>query len=241
MLSTNQHSGAFPLLQARFAGILYLIVIIAGAFAEIFVRQALVVSGDVAATANNILTHELRFRLGFSAEIIACVCNMPLAVIFYNLFRVVNKSFAMLVVFLMLVGTAIECVAVLNHFAPLFYLSGQQYLSAFTPAQLQVQAYLSLRSQSIGFAIALVFFGFYCLVLGWLIVKSTFLPRIIGVLLIIEGIGYLANSFSLFVVPSIQPGIFKVFAVTAIAELALCLWLLIKGVNVARWNVLNEL
>jgi hypothetical protein len=233
---TNRSTEASPRLQARIAGVLYLIVIVTGIFAEIFVREALTVSGDAAATAANILAHELRFRLGFVGELIACACNIPLAVIFYNLFRVVNRSLALAVVFFTLVGTAIESVVLLSHFLPLILLKGGSYLSVFKPEQLQAQAYASLALQSIGFAIALVFFGFYCLVMGYLIFRSTFLPRIIGVLLAIEGVGYLTNSFTLFLAPGLAARIFPYFAVTGLAEVAFCLWLLVMGVNVPRWQ-----
>lgn len=227
---------ASPRLQARIAGVLYLVVIVAGFFAEIFVREALTVSGNAAATAANILAHEQRFRLGFAGELLACACNLGLAVIFYNLFRVVNRSLALAVVFFTLVGTAIESVVLLNHFAPLILLKSSGYLDVFKPEQLQAQAYASLQLQSIGFAIALVFFGFYCLVIGYLVFRSTFMPRIIGVLLAIEGAGYLINSFTLFLAPALQARIFPYFMVTGIAEIVFCLWLIVVGLNVQRWK-----
>jgi len=225
-----------PLLQARLAGGFYLINILTGVFAIIFVRAALFVPGDAAATAANIMAHPMRFRLGFVAEIITCLTNIPLAVLFYNLFKVVDKNMARADVFLNLIGTSIEAVVLLNHFAPLLILQSAGYLSAFTPAQLQAQAYLSFQLQDIGLSIALVFFGFDILVTGYLTFRSTFLPRVIGVLLAIEGIGYLINSFALFIAPAVQARIFPYFTATAIGEISLCLWLLVMGVNVTRWN-----
>src|SRR2546425_7707467 len=116
-----------PRTYARVAGLLYLIVIVAGIFAEIFVRGQLVVANDAAATAHNIVTHALRYRLGFAAELIALSCNVPLALIFYELFKVVNQRVTLLVVFFSLVGTAIEGVDLLNHLAPLTLLGGGGY------------------------------------------------------------------------------------------------------------------
>jgi hypothetical protein len=110
-----------PQNYARVAGLLYLIVIIAGIFAEIFVRGQLVVANDAAATAHNIVTHELRYRLGFAAELIEILCGVPLALIFYELFKVVNKRVTLLVVFFNLVGASIESVNLLNHLAPLTF------------------------------------------------------------------------------------------------------------------------
>jgi Domain of unknown function (DUF4386) len=121
---TNRNTEMSARLQARVAGVLYLIVIVAGFFAEIFVREALTVSGNAAATAANILAHEQRFRWGFAGELLACACNIPLTVIFYNLFRVVNRSLSLAVVFFTIVGTATESVVLLNHFAPLILLKG---------------------------------------------------------------------------------------------------------------------
>jgi uncharacterized protein DUF4386 len=225
-----------PQVYARVAGLLYLIVIVAGIFAEIFVRGRLVVAGDAAATAHNIVTHSLRYRLGFAAELVALLCNVPLALIFYELFKVVNRRVTLLVVFFSLVGTAIESVDLLNHLAPLTLLGGGDYLSTIPIEQLQAQAYLSLKLFDLGFAICLAFFGCFCLSLGYLIVRSGFLPRIIGVLLAFQGICYLVNSFTDFLAPRFATLVFSILAVSAVGEISLCLWLLVMGVNVAKWD-----
>jgi len=228
---------ASPRVQARIAGFLYLIVIVGGIFAEIFVRGRLVVHGDAAATAHNIATHELLYRWGFAVELFYCAfCNLPITLIFYNLFKVVNKNVALLMAFFDLVVTAIESISLLAHYAPLVFLENGHYLNAFTAEQLQAATYMSVQLFELGFAMSLVFFGFDLFLLAYLIVKSTFFPRIIGVLLGIEGLGYLINSFALFLAPALQARIFPYFAVTAIAEVALCLWLLVMGVNVQRWK-----
>lgn len=225
-----------PQLQARIAGVLYLINILTGVFAIIFVRSALLVPGDAAATAHNILAHEMRFRLGFVAEIVTCLTNIPMAVIFYNLFKIVNRNVARADMFFNLTGTAVEAVMLLNHFAPLIFLQGGNFLRAFTPEQLQVQAYVSLQLQDVGLSIALVFFGFDILLTAYFILSSTFLPRFIGVLLAIEGAGYLINSFTQFIAPALQARIFPYFTATGIGEVSLCLWLIAMGVNVTKWR-----
>ncbi len=233
---TERISEASPRLKARIAGLLYLIVIVGGIFAEVFVRGRLVVQGDAAATAHNILTHELLYRMGFAAEIFYCACNVPLVFILYDLFKVVNKSVALLVVFFSLVGTAIESVSLLAHAAPLILLGGGHTLSAFTAEQLQVWAYVSLQLFEYGFAIALVFFGGFCLSFAYLIFRSTFFPRIIGGLLAIEGLLYLTTSFAKFISPAIAARVFPYLAISGLAEISLCLWLLVMGVNVQRWK-----
>jgi hypothetical protein len=229
-------AGVSPTSMARIAGFLYLIVILFGAFAELGVRAKLVVAGNPAATAQNIMAHQTLYRLGFTAEVFYLACNVPLVVIFYGLFKVVNRNVALLDAIFGLVSTAIEAVSLLAHYAPLVILGGASYLSAFSPAQLQAASYLSLQLFEGGFAICLVFFGFDCFAMAYLIINSTFFPRIIGVALAIEGVGYLVNSFTLFLAPAWQARIFPYFTVTALAEIALALWLLVMGINEPRWR-----
>ncbi len=226
-----------PQTYARIAGLLYLIIITGGIFAEVFVRERLVVSGDAAATAGNILAHELLYRLGFVAGIVVCVCNLPLVLIFHDFFKLVNRSLSFLMVFFMLVATAIESVNLLNHFAPLILLGRSRYLTVFNAEQLQAFAYMSLRLQAVGYNISLAVFGVYCLVTGYLIFRLTFLPRILGVLLAIAGLCYLTNSFAYFISPELAGHLFPYILVPCfVAELALCLWLLVIGVNVPNWR-----
>jgi len=232
---TNRAGEFSPKQLARIAGFLYLVVIVGGAFAEIFVRQRFVVDSDAVATANNILSHEQVYRWGFVADLIACLCNVPLAMIFYELFKVVNRRGALLVVYFTLVGTAIQVTALFNHFEPLILLKRGQDLGVNLQL-LQAQAYMALRLQSTGYAVALTFFGCYCLVMGYLIFQSTFLPRIIGLLLVIEGACYLTNSFVVFLAPEIANRIFGFLLASGMAEVILCLWLLVMGVNVQKRN-----
>lgn len=224
-----------PQAYARLAGFLYLIVIVGGVFAEIFVRQRLMVTGNAAATARNILSHPHLLRLGFVAELVPLLCNVVLALLFYELFKIVSRRVALLVVFFTLVGSAIEGVALIDHLAPLLLLEHGQALG-IDPVLLQAQAYVALNLQSIGFAIALTFFGCYCLAIGYLIYRSTFLPRIIGILLAIEGLCYLANSFADFLAPGVAGRVFAFLLVSGVAEVALCLWLLTRGLNATKWQ-----
>jgi hypothetical protein len=233
---TTRIKESSPRFWARIAGALYLIVIVGGAFAELFVRGRLVISGDAAATAHNIFAHGLLYRAGFAAEIFICACNVPLTLIEYYLFKIVNRNVALLMATFAMIANTIEAVSLLAHYAPLVFLGDAHYLSAFTTEQLQVSAYMSLRLFETGFAICLIFFGFEFLAKTYLISKSNFFPRIIGLLLGIEGLGYLFNSFTLFLAPTLQARIFPYFMLTGLAEVAYCLWLLIMGVNEERWK-----
>jgi hypothetical protein len=221
--------------EARIAGAFYLIVIVAGVFHYGFIRSAMVVAGDANATAANILKHELLYRLGFVAPIIMLCCNVPLALIFYNLFKAVNRTGAALVVVFTLVASAIETANLLNFFAPLIVLSG--YRNAFTTEQLNSLAYMFLDLQTIGFDVAVVFFSLYDLAIGYLIVRSTFLPQALGFLMAFSGLCYLTNSFATFLAPSFAAHLVPYIQLpSGIAELSLCLWLLVFGVNEPRWQ-----
>ena len=226
-----------PRRLARIAGGLYLINIIGGFFAIGYVPAALIVPGDAAATAHNILTHELLYRSGLVAHIIILLCNIPLALIFYDLFKVVNRRFALLVVFFTLVGTAVEGANILTQFAPLMLLGSGHYLSVFTPEQLQALAYLPLDSQAISYNMQQVIYAGYLLAAGYLVFRSTFLPRTMGVLLAIGALCYLTYSFADFLVPGFAAHLVPYIQVpSGLAELSLCLWLLVIGVNVQRWK-----
>lgn len=215
-----------PQVCARTAGGLYFIVIAGGLSAEVFVRDRLVVAKDPAATAANILAHEQLFRWGFAADLIAVLCVVPLILLLYELLKVVDGRVALLAVFFSLVGCAVQSVALLGHYAPLILLK----------SGLQAASYMALQLQSIGYAVALAFFGGTMLARGWLVYRSRFLPRVLGVFLAIEGVSYLINSFTDFVAPGAAHAVFAVLLVSGLAEVALCLWLLFFGVNVEKWR-----
>jgi hypothetical protein len=234
---TEPVAGASPRQLARIAGGLYLIVIVGGAFAIGYVPAALVVSGDAAATAHNIQAHELLYRLGLVAHIAILPCNVALAIIFYDLFKVVNRRVALLVAFFTLVGTAFEGANLLNQFTPLILLEGGRSLSTVTAEQLQAQVSTPLELQAIGFNLGQVFFGCYILSAAYLVFRSTFLPRTVGVLLAIGGVCYLTYSFAAFLSPGFAAHLLPfILAPGGLGELSLCLWLLVMGVNAQRWN-----
>lgn len=221
---------------ARVGGILYLFIIVAGIFAEIFVRDKLIVSGDAAATANNLIASQSLFRISVAVEQIWLLCAVAVTVILYVLLKPVNNTLALLATFFNLVSIGIEAVATVNLFAALFPLGSTSYLKAFDPAQLQALTYLSLKSYDYGFATCLVFFGGCLFVYGYLIFKSGYFPKTIGVLLIIASLSYLINSFSLYVAPTFANSIFPILVLAFIGESSLCLWLIVKGVNLDQWN-----
>ena len=234
---TDAPSAISPQRYARIGGVLYLIIIAAGMIDELFVRGALVVSGDAAATAHNILASRYLWRAGIAGDLLMHVCDVGLMVVIYVLLRPVNRNLAMLAILLNLVQTAVLVADQLNLVLPLFLLADARYLKAFTPEQLQALSYLAIRLHDYGFAFGLIFFGFECLVVGYLIARSRYLPRTIGVLMQIAGVCYLVNSFAMLLYPPIGSKLFPVIMLPPfVAESSLALWLLFKGVNLARWQ-----
>jgi Domain of unknown function (DUF4386) len=226
-----------PRRLARIAGALYLINIVLGAFAIGIVPAIIAVGPDAAATAHNIQTHELLYRLGLAAHVVVTVTNVPLAVIFYDLFKVVNRRLALLDACFILVATAIEAAGLVNQFSPLVLLGSGPTASALPTPQLEAFAYLPSALSGIGYSIAQVFFTFDLLTIGYLVLRSTFLPRVIGVLLAIAGLAYLIYSFANLLAPGFAGNLVPWIQLPSLlGEGSFCLWLLIVGLNAQRWN-----
>src|ERR671928_245890 len=226
-----------PRRLARIAGALYLINIVLGAFAIGIVPAIIAVGPDAAATAHSIRTHELLYRLGLTAHVVVTVTNVPLAVIFYELFKVVNRRLALLDACFILVATGIEAAGLLNQFAPLALLGSRPYASALPAAELQALAYLSVDLSGIGYSIHTVFFGFDILCMVYLVLRSRFVPGAIGGLLAIDGLAYLVYSFANLVAPGFAAQLVPWIQMPAlIGEGSLCLWLLVVGLDVERWK-----
>lgn len=224
---------ASPQSRARIAGVFYLVTIGTRMFVEIFVRNRLVVSNDAAATATNIMAHEPLFRLGFATDIIAFASYVALAALLYELFRPVNRSLSLVAAFFSLAASTVQAVSSLFHLAPLALLGGASYLRVFTVEQLQALALVFLKLRAAAYHnIGLVFFGLYLLLVGILILKSKFLPRILGVLMVLAGLSYLP-FMSPPLVQTLQP---YILIFPGVGQISLCLWLLVMGVNAQRWK-----
>jgi hypothetical protein len=232
---TNKTVDTSPQLYARIGGVLYLIIIVIGFCSELFVRDKLVVSG-VTATANNIMASESLWRISIAGDLILLVCAVPLTLILYVLLRPVNKHLALLAVLFNIVEFPIEAASKLCLFAALFLSGNADYLKAFEPHQLHALVTISLKLHDYGFGIDLVFFGFACLVYGYLLFRSGYFPRALGVLMAIAGLSYLTNNFTLILAPAYAGTTFVILVLALIGELSFCLWLLVMGVNVQRWK-----
>ena len=222
-----------PRLKAKIAGVFYLVTILTRMFVEIFVRNPLVVSDNAAATASNILAHESLWRLGFATDIIAFASYIALTALLYELLKPVNRGLSLVAAFFGLAASGVHAISSLFHFAPLVVLGGSPYLSAFTVEQLQALALVFLRLRAAAYHnIGLVFFGFYLLLVGILILKSTFLPRILGVLMVLAGLSYVP-FLSPPLARSLQP---YILVFPGVGQISLTLWLLVMGLNAQRWQ-----
>jgi hypothetical protein len=213
---------------ARMAGFLYLIYMVTTMIAQVS-RTKLIVFGDAIATAKNILASEWLFRMGFMSDVLASVLFLLTAWALYVLLKPVNKKIALLFLLLNLGGVAVQCINMLNLFSAVLLLSGANYLKVFQADQLQALAMLFLDLHKNGFMIAQIFFGAWVFPLGYLVFKSGYLPRILGMVLMVECFGWLMYPFQFFLFPGYGVISYLSFAVGFIGEFSLMLWLLIMG------------
>jgi Domain of unknown function (DUF4386) len=217
---------------ARLTGLLYLSLVPLGFFG-IYAATRLVVPGDAGTTAQNIMASESLFRLGIVSNLLVQIVNVFVVLALYRLLKPVNPTMALLMVVFILLGAPIAMLNELNQFAILFVLRGADYLTGFTSDQLQALVPLFLDLHKYGISIASIFWGLWLFPMGYLVFKSGFLPRILGILLIIGCFGYLIDSFAAFLLPN-NPVSVALF--TFWGEVLFPLWLLIKGVNVEQWE-----
>jgi len=216
---------------ARIAGMWYLLLAIFSGFSMMYVDSTLYVTGDAAATVSRIRESEWLFRLGFVSNLIGQTCFLFLAHALYKLFESVDKSQARLMVILIVASVPVTCLDMLNQFAPILLLSGAGYLSAFEPAQLNALAMVFLDMHRHGYVIAEIFWGLWLLPFGLLVFKSGFIPKVLGVLLMIGCFGYLIECLTTLLFPDYTMITYPGIAIAAVAEFSLIFWLLLKGVK----------
>lgn len=227
-----------PVKTARLAGLAYLYIIAAGLFAEIGVRGQLVAYDDPVATAANILSSELLYRIGFVAELFMTGADILVALCLYRLLVVVDRHVSLAGMVFRLISAAIAGTKALFFLMPVILLHMNAETSGFAAEELQGFAVLSLRLHGQAYNISLVFFGMDCLIIGWLIWKSGFLPRFIGAGIFVAGICYLVTSLMIFLTPALAAAdwFMALFMPCLIAEAALTLWLLVRGINAQAWK-----
>ena len=214
------------------AGVCQLLEAITATLGQVIVLGRLIVSGNAAATAANILGHERLYWWGFVSSVVAVLFHVAWAFLMYELLKPVNRRVSIFAILVILMGCAMLAVTGLLYIAPLLVLQGGGSLSAFTPAQLQALAAAFFRLNAYAFDMHTVFFGVWCVLIGYLIFKSTFLPKVLGMLLIVSGLGWM-----IYVSPPFAAPLFPfIAAASAIGEVPLELWLILVGLNEARWK-----
>ncbi len=219
---------------ARVAGILFLISLVAGSLGEFYVPTTLIVRNDPTATVNNILDNESLFRLGFAGYLLEGLSDAALALIFYVLLKPVHRNLALLAGFFGVVSTAHYAVCQMIYFCAPILLKSPAFQQYFSREQLDAIAYLFVRISGYGASLFLAFYGSASLVRGYLMYRSAFLPRFLGVLMSILGVAFILRSFTLVLTPALSTELLLVPAPVTI--LAMTMWFLVKGVNVEKWN-----
>lgn len=231
-----------PQLYARIGGILYISLIVIGMFSVVFIRERLIVSLNAEATATNIRNSEFLWRIGIVCDLVMHLLDIPIMLIIYTLLKPTNKNIALLALLFNLIQTAVLVANKLNLLMPLFLLGNDDYLKAFDVQQLNSLLYVSLKAHDYGFGLGLIFFGFVCITNGYLIIKSGYFPKIIGIMLQVAGLCYLVNNFTLILNPPFANKIFPFMMIPVfIAETTFALRLAIKGVNLDKWKLKQEL
>lgn len=224
-----------PRLKSRIVGFCYLLTICAGVFDHIFVGGRIIVPGDPAATARNLVALEPLYRLAFAMDLVPLYAIVT--VLLYELFKPVNASLSLLAAFSSLAGGAVGSAAAIFQLGPVVILSGAAQWQGFDTRQLQGLALIFLRLHEQGFSISLMFFGCYCTLLGWMIVRANFIARGVGLLLGAGGLSYMVYSFVHFAFPHVAAGLSSyALLLGSIGEIALTSWLLAVGIDSEKWN-----
>ncbi len=225
-----------PKLTARIAGILYFVVFVAAMFGPIYVQSTLVVPNDAAATAAAISGSPSLFRAGIGSYFVILLSEIPLTILLYVLFKPINQTLSLIAAAFRIAMTIIHGLNLLNQFAALMLLGGAGYLSVFESGQLHALMMFFLNAHELGWSIGMVFLSGHVVLLGYLVYKSGYMPRILGGLLVLAGVSYLIDGVALLLVPSYQTTPVALAIFITVAELVFPLWLLIKGINVEVWK-----
>ena len=226
----------YPLRNARIAGVLYLIIAAAAIVAHMYVPSQLIVSGDPATTAANIAASGSVFRLGIAGEFVVLLSEIVLSVLLYVLLKPVNATVSLLAMASRLVMTTVHGLNLLNSYFVLMLVSGPGPATAFDPVQRNALVSLFLEAHDYGFTLGILFLTIHVFALGYLIVRSDYFPKVLGYLFLAAGLGYLIDSTALLLVPGYESTPIYLALPITISEIAFPLWLVIRGLNLQRWN-----
>jgi hypothetical protein len=225
-----------PVKAARLAGLLYLVIIVLGIAGEVLVRSSLIVQNDPGATAANIMAAGGLFRFGFVTDSVMFLSDVALAVLLFVLLRPVGPVLSLMAMVFRLAQTAVIAMNLLNYHAAGMLLGNPVYGAAFGEREVQALALFRLDLHAHGYDLGLILFGVHCLLLGVLVVRSRYFPRFLGFLLMAAAVVYLVGSYTRFLFPEALDALAPIYLVAVVSEVSLCLWLLIKGVNLESWK-----
>jgi hypothetical protein len=218
--------------QARIAGLCYLLVIIGGMFAALFVRDSLFVSGDATATARSIAANESLWRWGIAVHALYLFPGAAFGVILYRLFKPVHATLALLALVFAIAPVVIEALLLTGLFVPLAMIGEGAAFGALDEGQRHALGYLGVRLFLTGWGFSLLVFSGFCTLIGLLILRSRLVPRVIGALMIAAGASYFLSSLSAILSPALNAALLpEVLLPSFVGEFSLALWLTIKGVN----------
>lgn len=223
-------AGVSPRFTARMTGLFYLLYVVIAVLAG-FARRGILIAGDAAATATNIMAHQSVYQMAFACDLLSVVSYIVAVVLFYQLLKPVNGTVSMLAACFGFMGCIIMAVGGVFQLAPLTVLAPSSYSRVFSAEQLQVQAYVLLKLYNQAYSIALVAFAFFDILIGYLIVKATFLPRILGMMMALAGLAFLA-----FLAPAFGARNLQWILILGVGEGLVILWLLVKAVDAERWK-----
>lgn len=231
MPKTTRYPNMSPKQIARCAGAFYVITIVAGVIAQGMIAERLVSAGNASLTAANITAHADLYRFGFTMYMIEMVAQIVMTMLFYELLKPVSRTGSLIAAVIGVVGCGIKALSRAFYVAPALALGGSHYLDAFSAEQLSSLALLLYNVNEAGTVIAVVFFGFHSLITGWLMLRSTYFPRLLGWISVAGGIGWLA-----FLWPPLGYRLnLYIIAIAILGSLATIVWLLVFGVNEERW------
>ena len=237
MKLTNRTADSSPRAMAHLAGFLYLLIAICSGFSFGYVRTTLIVPGDASATVSTIMASEGLFRLGMAADAVVFLSEIVLIAMLYTLLKPVSKTLSLAAAYARLAMAVMQGMNLLNYGFVLLLLSGAGYLTVFDPDQLHALVLLFLNAYEYVALIWAMFFALHLLVLGYVVYKSGYLPKILGIMLVVAASGYFIDSFGTVLLPQYEALYASVVVLTAIVgELPLSFWLLIKGINVEQWK-----
>ena len=219
---------------ARAAGILFLISFVGGTFGEFYVPSQLIVAGNATATASNIANHDTLFRLGFAGYLLEAFCDCALSLVLYVLLKPVHRNLALLSAFFGLLSTALFAVCEMFFFCAPFLVKNPVFAQSFSREQLDALLYFFVRVYASGAGLFMIFYGSASVIRGYLIYRSEYLPRFIGMLLGLVGVAFIIKNLTLVLAPAYSSDFLLLPA--PLTVVVLTVWFLTKGVDVEKWN-----